>query len=37
MALAVAAFLLPAHPLAAASLAAGQILSALNFFFSKSL
>jgi len=37
MALAVAAFLLPAHPLAAASLAAGQILSALNFFFLEKL
>jgi len=37
MALAVGAFLLPAHPLAAASLAAGQILSALNFFFLEKL
>jgi F-type H+-transporting ATPase subunit a len=37
MALAVTAFLLPAHPLAAASLAAGQILSALNFFFLEKL
>ena len=37
MALALSAFLLPAHPLAAASLAAGQILSALNFFFLEKL
>ena len=37
MALALTALLLPAHPLAAASLAAGQILSALNFFFLEKL
>ena len=37
MALAVAAFLLPSRPLAAASLAAGQLIAALNFFFLEKL
>ena len=37
MALALAALLLPANPLAALSLAAGQVLAALNFFFLEKL